>query len=534
MRTNFKIPHTFTIVFSIIVTCAVLTWIIPGGEFDHQIVNVDGHERSIVVDDSYHHVDRQPQTWQIFTSFFKGFERTAPIIVFILMIGGAFWIMNETNAINRGIYLFLERTQRMQRHKFFRAVGVDNLLIIAIMLMFSLFGSVFGMSEETIAFIVIFIPLAISMGYDSIVGVLMCYVAAHVGFAGAMLNPFTIGIAQGLSGLPTFSGIGYRLFCWILLTVVAIVFTLLYARWVKKNPTKSIMYDLDQYWRDKTSVEGTQQEAVKSSLATWIVYGVISLILVYCAIIMPHTAITLGNGSKTIVLFPIIAGIYILLGFFATRTSVHHFILTLLLLTIVCLVTGVLGYGWYVMEIAGLFFAMGIAAGIAFNLKLDKIIRLFLEGCKDIMVAALVVGLAGGIIVVLEEGKIIDTILYAISQGMGDAGRIGATASMYVVQNLLNLIIPSGSAKAALTIPMMAEWADLMGVSRQLTVLAFQFGDGFTNMLTPTSGVLIGVLGVARIPYAKWFKFIWKFLLALILLGFLLLLPPLFATFAGF
>ena len=148
--------------------------------------------------------------------------------------------------------------------------------------------------------------------------------------------------------------------------------------------------------------------------------------------------------------------------------------------------------------------------------------------------AALVVGLAGGIIVILEEGKVIDTMLYAISQGMGDAGRIGATASMYVVQNLLNLIIPSGSAKAALTIPMMAEWSDLMGVSRQLKVLAFQFGDGFTNMITPTSGVLIGVLGVARVPYAKWFKFIWKFLLALIILGFLLLLPPLFMPFAGF
>lgn len=534
MRTNFKIPHTFTIVFSIIVVCAVLTWIIPGGEFDRQVVNVDGRERSIVVDDSYHHVDKQPQTWQIFTSFFKGFERTAPIIVFILMIGGAFWVMNETNAINRGIYLFLERTQKMQQHKFFRAVGVNNLLIIAIMIMFSLFGSVFGMSEETIAFIVIFIPLAISMGYDSITGVLMCYVAAHIGFAGAMLNPFTIGIAQGLSGLPTFSGIGYRFFCWITLTVIAIIFTLLYARWVKKNPTRSIMYELDQYWRDKTSVEETDRSVVKSTWTTWLVYGVIAVVLVFCAIAMPKTDITLGNGSSCVILFPIIAGCYLLLGFLAARKSVHHFILVLLLLTIVTLVTGVLGYDWYVMEIAGLFFAMGIAAGIAFHLKLDKIIRLFLDGCKDIMVAALVVGLAGGIIVILEDGKIIDTILYGISQGMGNAGKIGATASMYVVQNLLNLIIPSGSAKAALTIPMMAEWSDIMGVSRQLTVLAFQFGDGFTNMLTPTSGVLIGVLGVARIPYAQWFKFIWKFLLAMIILGFILLLPPLFMPFAGF
>lgn len=534
MRTQFKIPHTFTIVFGIIVFCAVLTWIIPGGEFERQIVNVDGHDRSVVVEDSYHKVDKQPQTWQVFSSFFKGFERTAPIIVFILMIGGAFWIMNETNAINRGIYLFLERTQKMQKHRFFRAVGVNNLIIVAVMLLFSLFGSIFGMSEETIAFIIIIIPLAVSMGYDSITGVLMCYVAAHVGFAGAMLNPFTIGIAQGLSGLPTFSGIGYRFCCWVILTVIAIVFTLLYARWVKKNPTKSPMYELDQYWRDKTSVEETSTSLVKSSSLTWIVYGIIAAILIYCAIIMPKTTIALGNGSSQVVLFPVIAAVYALLGWFATRKSVHHFILVLLLLTIVCLVTGVLGYGWYVMEIAALFFAMGISAGLAFNLKLDKIIRLFLEGCKDIMVAALVVGLAGGIIVILEDGRIIDTILYAISQWMGETGKIGATTTMYVVQNLLNLIIPSGSAKAALTIPMMAEWSDIMSVPRQLTILAFQFGDGFTNMLTPTSGVLIGVLGVARIPYAKWFRFVWKFLLAFILLGFVLLLPPLFMHFTGF
>jgi len=534
MRTDFKIPHTFTIVFVIIVVCAVLTWIIPGGEYQRKTVEVNGIERSVVVENSYHRVDRAPQTWQIFTSFFKGFERTSNIIAFILMIGGAFWIMNETNAINRGIYLFLERTRRMQQHKFFRVVGVNNLLIIAIMLMFSLFGSVFGMSEETIAFIVIFVPLAISMGYDSIVGVLMCYVAAHVGFAGAMLNPFTIGIAQGLSGLPTFSGIGYRFFCWILLTVIAIVFTLWYAHWVRKNPKKSIMYDLDQYWRDKAAEVSTDQSLTRSSKMTWVVYAIISAILIYCAVAMPKTTVAVGSGSSHLVLFPIIAGCYIILGFFAARKSVHHFILTLLFLTIVILVTGVLGYDWYVMEIAGLFFAMGIAAGFAYDLKLDKVVRLFLDGCKDIMVAALVVGLAGGIIVILEDGKVIDTILFAISKGMSGSGKVGATGSMYLVQNLLNLIIPSGSAKAALTIPMMAEWSDIMGVSRQLTVLAFQFGDGFTNMITPTSGVLIGVLGVARIPYAKWAKFIWPFIVGLIILGFFLLLPPLFMSFTGF
>lgn len=529
-----KIPHTFTIVFSIIIVCAVMTWIIPGGEFARQTVTVDGTERSVVIPDSYQQVDNVPQTWQIFTSFFKGFERTSSIIVFILMIGGAFWILNYTKAIDIGIFSFLKATQKIGHNKLLKFLGVNNIIIVLIMIMFSLFGSIFGMSEETIAFIIIFVPLSISMGYDSIVGVLMCYVAAHVGFAGAMLNPFTIGIAQGLSGLPTFSGIEYRFICWLFLTVLAIVFTLWYAARVKKKPQRSIMFEIDSYWRDKALDINSEVEMQKSSLSTWIVYGVISVVLLFCALKMPLTNISIGGNEYSTMLFPIIAGGFIILGFFSARKSVHNFILTILLLTIIVLVVGVLGYHWYVMEIAALFFAMGFASGFAYKLKFDHSIRLFLDGCRDIMVAALVVGMAGGIIIILEDGKVIDSILYAISQAMTGSDEKGAVWAMYVIQNGINILIPSGSAKAALTIPMMAEFSDIVGVSRQLTVLAFQFGDGFTNMITPTSGVLIGVLGVARIPYARWFKFIWPIILLLIFLGFFLLLPPIYLNFNGF
>lgn len=534
MKHKFRIPNTFTIVFSIIVVCAALTWIVPGGQFERQTVSVDGHERNVVVPDSYHSVEQSPQTWQVFTAFFKGFERTSSIIVFILMIGGAFWIMNETNAINKGIKMFLHRMQKLSNNRILGKIGVNNILITAIMIVFSLFGSVFGMSEETIAFIVIFVPLAISMGYDSIVGVLMCYVAAHVGFAGAMLNPFTIGIAQGLAGLPTFSGIGYRFVCWIILTTIAIVFTLIYANRVSKDPEKSIMYDLDNYWREKTVDTEADDGLQSSGIRSWIVFAAIAAVFVVFAFMMPFTNITIGQSSKNVCLFPVVAALFVIIGFFATKNSAHHLVLTILLFTIVTLVIGVLGYDWYVMEIAGLFFAMGILSGLAFGFGIDTIFKEFINGCKDILSAALIVGLAGGIIVILEDGKIIDTILYAIATGMDGAGKTGSTAVMYALQNALNLIIPSGSAKAALTIPMMTEWSDLMNIPRQLTVLAFQFGDGFTNMITPTSGVLIGVLGVARVPYSKWFQFIWKFLLALIIIGFLLLLPPLFHTFTGF
>ncbi|MDR2972128.1 MAG: YfcC family protein [Bacteroidales bacterium] len=529
-----KIPHTFTIVFSLVILCAIATWVVPGGKYARETVEIDGSPPSKVVPDSFQYTESAPQTWQIFLSFFKGFLRTADIISFIFMIGGAFWIMNATNAINIGIFNFLRSTEKLQKLKFFKKIGVNNLVITFIMIMFSLFGAVFGMSEETIAFIIIFVPLAISMGYDSVTGVLMCYVAAHIGFSGAMLNPFTIGIAQGISGLPTFSGLEYRALCWVILTIIAIAFTLWYAHRVKKNPKKSFMYELDRYWREKTAATQEVKEIQKSSYFTWIVYGVVSIALIYCAFTFNCSAITIGNSTANLMIFPIIATIFIPFGFYSAYKSVHSFILSLLLLTIVVLVVGVLGYGWYVGEIAGLFFAMGIASGFAFHFSYDKVIRLFLEGCKDIMNAALVVAIAGGIIIILEDGKIVDTILYGISQAMASAGNVGSVGAMYLVQTLLNIIIPSASAKAALTMPIMAEFSDIIGVSRQMTVLAFQFGDGFTNMITPTSGVLIGCLGMARIPFSKWLKFFLPFLLILIIFGFLLLLPPLFWHFNGF
>ena len=529
-----KIPHTFTIVFSLVIICAVATWFVPGGAFARETIEIDGTTRSVVVADSFQYTESVPQTWQVFTAFFNGFKKTANIIVFILMIGGAFWILNTTNAINMGIFSFLRSIEKLQQQRFFRKINLNGVVITLIMLMFSLFGAVFGMSEECIAFIVIFVPLAISMGYDSVTGVLMCYVAAHVGFSGAMLNPFTIGIAQGLSGLPAFSGLEYRVLCWIILTVIAIIFTLWYAHRVRKNPKKSFMYELDAYWREKSTETQEVHEIQKSTMGTWAVFSIISLILVYCSFVFTHSIISIGNNRFDVLLFPIIAAVFIPFGFYAAYKSVHRYILSLLLLTIVILVVGVLGYGWYVGEIAGLFFVMGIASGFAFSIKFDQIVRLFLEGCKDIMNAALVVGIAGGIIIILEDGKIIDTILYGVSQTMSGAGKTGSVGAMYFIQSVINILIPSGSAKAALTIPMMSEFSDIIGVSRQLTVLAFQFGDGFTNMITPASGVLIGCLGIARIPYSKWLKFILPFLLILMIIGFFLLLPPLFMQFNGF
>ena len=523
-----KVPHTFVIIFYIILFCAGLTWVIPGGEYVESL-NAAG-EKTMV----YQAIDRVPQTWQVFSSFFKGFVDKADIIIFILMIGGAFWMVNDSKAFDVGTASFLKSARRLERFAFFRKIGIENVLLGSIMLLFSIFGAVFGMSEETIAFCLVLVPMAISMGYDSITGVCMVYVAASLGFAGAILNPFTIGIAQGLAGLPLFSGIEYRLVCWVVINIVGFGWILRYAAKVKKNPQSSLVYEDDKYWRelhDTASLTVTYY----TPKAAWGCFAALMIAQIIFSIAYPLTSLKVGNTViENLPLIPIITAFFGLISVWALRKTVHLFILNLLFFTIFYLIVGVMGYGWYIQEISTLFFVMGLAAGIANGRTPDELVKLFLDGCKDIMSAALVVGLAGGIIVILQEGKIIDTILFYMAQGMDGLGKVATVGMMYVIQTLINLIMPSGSAKAALTMPIMAPFSDLIGVSRQATVMAFQFGDGFTNMITPTSGVLIAALGVSRIPYEKWFRWVWKFILILVIVGFFLLIPTVLVPMNGF
>jgi uncharacterized ion transporter superfamily protein YfcC len=533
MRFKFTIPHNLVIVFSIIIISAVLTWIIPGGKFDRHPISVNGVERSVIINNSFHYVDSQPQTWQIFSAFYKGFINMSHIIVFILMIGGAFRIMNDSKAIDVGIFSFLGFTRRMEGYRIVNWVGVNNIIITLVMILFSLFGAIFGMAEETIAFAVIFVPLSISMGYDSIIGICLCYFAAHVGFAGAILNPFTVGIAQGLASVPLFTGIEYRTFCWALITFVSIGFVLWYAARIKKNPGKSPMYDADEYWRLKGN---SHLDEIKyyTPRSAWVIAFLTWAVLTVFAIKYPITNLTVGLSKVSAPILPVLSGLFLISSFLTLRRSIHFFVLNILCFTMVYLVVGVLGYQWYIMEIAALFLAMGIVTGFASGKKPGETTKLFVEGVKDIVSASLVVGFAGGIIAILTDGQIIDTVLHSLSGALKGTNQISAITIMYLFQSVLNLIITSGSAKAALTIPIMAEFSDIVGLTRQATIVAFQFGAGFTDMIAPTSGVLIGVLGMARIPYVKWLKWIIPILLILIALGFLLLIPTVTMKLDGF
>ena len=494
-----KVPNTYVIIFTVLLVCAVATWLVPGGE---------------------------PQTWQVFSALYEGFSQQAGIIAFVLIIGGAFWVINSTKAVDEGIMKFINKVQGLERFTLVRKLGVGNIVITLVMLLFGLFGAVFGMSEETIAFVAVVIPLARSLGYDDFVAVCMVYVAAHVGFAGAMLNPFTIGIAQGMAELPLFSGIEYRIFCWIVLMLIAITFVLWYAKKTRKPlEVKDVSNDVSE-----------QSDEKVSKLRAWICYVALTVVLLLFSVFYASDCvIKLGESSfHTPWLLWAATGLFALLSFVSLRNSVKMFILNMLMFTIVFLVIGAMGYGWYLSEICALFMAMAVCAGFSAGYSADTIAKEFIAGAKDIFSAALIIGFAAGIIVILKNGQVIDTMLASMASALEGTGRVGALGSMYGIQSFINLFIPSASAKAAVTMPIMAPFSDMINVSRQATVLAFQFGDGFTNMITPCSGVLMAVLSVAKIPYEKWVKWAWKFILFLVAVGFLLLLPTLFIDLPGF
>ena len=436
------IPNTYVIIAAVILLCAVATWLVPGGQY---VTAEDGAF-------SYERVDNVPQTWQVFTAVYHGFVKQAGIIVFILVVGGAFWLLNATGAVAAGIKAFIARVGKR-----------DKWVLVSVTLLFSLAGAVFGMSEETIPFVGIMVPLAVSMGYDAFMGMLIVYVASNVGFSSAFLNPFTVGIAQGMADIPLFSGMEYRIVCWALLTALLCVFVVLYARRTRKEP----------------AVETVAAQAEKP-------------------------------------------------------TRRQSWILVVLLLTVVMLVVGVTVWEWYLPEITGLFLLMGIVCGIIAGFSANRIAEELMAGARDILSAALVVGFAAGIIVILQDGRIVDSILHAMQEGLDGTGPLASLSAMYGIQAVINFIIPSATAKAAITIPIMAPFSDLVGVSRQAMVLAFQFGDGFTNMITPTSGVLVAALAMARIPYAKWVKWVWKMVVVLLVLGFLLLIPTVLFAIPGF
>ena len=449
-RKKFEFPHVFVLLFGIIVLVAILTHFIPAGEYERGETS-DG--RLEVIDGTYHAVERTTiDFFDVFQLFHKGIVEGADIIAFILIIGGAFGILNATRSIDSGFAWISNKLE-----------GKEIIIIPIVMTLYSLGGATFGMSEETIPFVLISIPLALRMGFDSIVGVAMVLVGVYSGYAGAFLNPFTIGVAQGIAELPLFSGIGFRILIWLLYTGLGIAFVMFYAIKIKKDPIKSTMYHLDQ----SLNMEKTDEVKLLRR---------------------------------------------------------HIFIIALFLLTIVSLAVGVMLFDWYIIEMSALFLIMGIIAGIIYGMWANQIAEKFVDGCKDIVLAAVSVGFAYGILVVLQETSTIDTILYTVSTWVKNLPTSFSAIGMYVVQIVMNFLVPSGSGQAALTMPIMTPLSDLTGVSRQTAVFAFQLGDAISNVFIPTSGIVMGSLAIARISWMKWIRWLFPLIVIQYAIGAVLLI----------
>lgn len=457
MKSGFSI-NIYGLIFAIMLVMAALTYILPAGQYD--TVEKDG--RTYTVAGSYHHVSANPQgIGSVLTAPAKGFRDCADIIVFIFITGAVFTILERTGTVNAVIlgtsYLF---SRKETLKKFFIPVS---------MLLFSLGGAVFGMEEETLIFIPLFIPLALSLGYDTAVGVSIPFLGAWVGFGSAFMNPFTVGISQGIAQLPLYSGLGYRLLVWAVCTAVVIVFVALYGEKVRKNPQKSVTYEADLERRKHLHLNVLQKPEFKKS-HIWI-----SLIF------------ALGMGI---------------------------------------LVYGVAVFHWYIVEISGLFLGVGLVCAMIGRLSLNETTDAVVDGARSMVSVSVMLALARAIVVIASDGRILDTVLNVIAGGIGQLHPLLAVEGMFWAHSFINFFVASGSGQAVLTMPVMIPLSDLISVSPQLSILAYQFGEGWTNAIIPTAPVTMAALGMAGVPWLKWARWNLPLQIILAVLSMLLLIPP--------
>ncbi|PTE30983.1 C4-dicarboxylate ABC transporter [Staphylococcus gallinarum] len=431
-------PHIYVILFIFGVIATISTYFIPSGQFKR----IKGPEGREMVDaDSFHFISSKPVGIVDFISIIpKGLIEAGEIVFFTLIIGGMFMVLRKTGIIEIAV-------DKLAR----RFINQSVLIIPVLTTVFAIVATLIGTAELSLVYIPVIIPLIIALGYDSITATAIALCGTVVGFTVGVLNPINTGLAQKLSGIPVFSGIGLRIILFIVVLAVTIMFIMRYAQKIKNKPTLSSVYHADIEKRDLYQ-NITNQEPIEAT-----------------------------NRQKW--------GIAVVLLFF------------------VILVYGVISQGWFMIEMASLFIIMGIIVGLVTGLSTQAICEAFNEGFKDVLMGAIIVGLARSIAVVLEDGKIMDTIVHGLGSVIDGATPTIAVVGMYAVQVAINFIISSGSGQALVTMPIMAPLADMLGITRQTAVLAFQLGDGFTHIFYPTSGYFMAALAIGGVSYTKWIRF---------------------------
>ncbi|SCU23747.1 short-chain fatty acids transporter [Staphylococcus xylosus] len=437
-KKKFKMPHIYVILFVFGVIATIATYIVPSGEFKR----IKGPEGREMVDaDSFHYITSAPVGIVDFISIIpRGLIEAGEIVFFTLIIGGMFMVLRRTGIIEIAV-------DNLARRFIYKSIFIIPVLTTV----FAIVATLIGTAELTLVYIPVIIPLIIALGYDSITATAIALCGTVVGFTVGVLNPINTGLAQKLSGIPVFSGIGLRIILFIVVLAVTIVFIMRYAKKVQKQPTLSSVYEDDSEKRE--------------------LYQHIT----------EHAPTTATTRQKW--------GIGVIFAFF------------------IILVYGVTTQGWFMVEMAGLFIFMGVIVGFVSGLSMQTICEAFNDGFKDVLMGAIIVGLARSIAVVLEDGKIMDTIVHGLGSVIDGTTPTIAVIGMYAVQMLINFIVSSGSGQALVTMPIMAPLADMLGITRQTAVLAFQLGDGFTHIFYPTSGYFMAALAIGGVSYTKWIRF---------------------------
>ena len=335
------------------------------------------------------------------------------------------------------------------------------LLMFSTMLVFSIGSSTLGMAEEFIPFVPILLMLCIALNFDRITAIGIMVVGYGIGYGVAALNPFTVMVAQEVAQLNPTSGIGYRLVLFFPFFLVGFHHVYTYSKKVHKDPDKSLLRDNETF-----DIAVPKQEG-KISGKNWII-----LILIIAALALIVYGISQASG-----------------------------------------------WHWYLVELGAVFVALTVIVAIIGGLSPDRTAREFAAGATELTTTALLIGFARAIALILQDGMVLDTIVYGLASPLERVGPELASVGMYIIQSLINFFIPSGSGQTYVTMPLMTPIADLSGISRQIAVLAYQFGDGFTNMVVPTNAVLMGILGIGRIPFDRWFRFIFPLIVKLWLFG---------------
>lgn len=451
-KKKFRVPHSFVIVFSIIVTAVLLTWIIPAGEYV-RVENADGIK--VIDPTQFNYIARTPVNPLLIPMYIvKAFIKRVDIMLVILFSGGAFHMLTQSGALQAVIAKLAKK--------------FSNNLYVFIPILTLIFGLICTTQGVNmfIAFAPVMVMLSLAIGLDSITGAAIILLGGAIGFSTGTLNPSTTVVAQKIAELPLYSGIGYRWVCFAVYYVITNIFLVRYALKIKKDPTKSPMYDLDQ-----------------------------------------NSELRAGGG----------------LDDFGTIDTRKILSIAALVISLGVVIYGSIKFGWDMPEMAAMFIWLAIAVGVISGFDTDTISKNFLEGCKKMMSAMIIIGLAQSISGIMSDGKIIDTVVHALAGGLGSVPTLLQAPAMLIANTIINVFLTSGSGQAAAVMPILVPLSDLIGVTRQTAVLAFNFGDGFCNYILPTSTALMGIISACNIPYDRWMRFMWKMFAIWLVIGTVLL-----------